>query len=307
MSEPYRSRLLKDMVAAIDEQLRQERNTLFKAKRLLRELLGDAPWMPCGFLQSEADRNIFYPRWGNKREDEKPVANGNPGNVDQTQGEQLERTQQNRVEATKSEPSIAVDGYQLGRDHRDDANENHDYDETESDIESDSTTPAADADSETDIKPHNHPQNNLHNRRRHRRHHRRFSPTLPHVLFLAPPIVRPDQTGGLPPPEADDLRRLLWSFVQKQEETVRGLERVHGTLLRASRMRAQVWDWCLTEAHVGEMSDGEDWWDDEQWGLLPGELKKGADTDEEIAGAAAREDEAARQAAGGRRGRGRRG
>ncbi|KAJ5226760.1 uncharacterized protein N7469_006766 [Penicillium citrinum] len=103
----------------------------------------------------------------------------------------------------------------------------------------------------------------------------------PHPLFLMPENVRPDANFGLPPAEAEETRRLLWSYIQKQEETVRGFEHMLNSLLRAFRMRSDVLEWCKAEGHVGEMSDGEDWYDREKWGLAENEdLKKGTDEDE---------------------------
>ena len=103
----------------------------------------------------------------------------------------------------------------------------------------------------------------------------------PHPLFLVPDSVLADPNYGLPPNEAEETRRLLWSYVQKQEETVRGFEHMLDSLLRACRMKDDVFEWCKAEGHVGEMSDGEDWYDREKWGLAEGEeLKKGADEDE---------------------------
>lgn len=103
----------------------------------------------------------------------------------------------------------------------------------------------------------------------------------PHPLFLIPDSVRANVNFGLPPNEADETRRLLWSYIQKQEETVRGFEHMLDSLLKACRMREDVLDWCKAEGHLGEMSDGEDWYDCEKWGLAEGEdLKKGADEDE---------------------------
>ncbi|KAL4905704.1 hypothetical protein BDW74DRAFT_151857 [Aspergillus multicolor] len=104
---------------------------------------------------------------------------------------------------------------------------------------------------------------------------------IPHPLYLVPNLVRQDPNFGLPPNEAEDTRRLLWSYVQKQEETVRGFEHMLETLLRACRMKEDVLEWCKAEGHVGELSDGEDWYDREKWGLAEGEdLKKGADEDD---------------------------
>ncbi|KAJ5379566.1 hypothetical protein N7509_012685 [Penicillium cosmopolitanum] len=103
----------------------------------------------------------------------------------------------------------------------------------------------------------------------------------PHPLFLMPEDVRPDANFGLPPAEAEETRRLLWSYIQKQEETVRGFEHMLDLLLRAFRMKSDVLEWCKAEGHVGEMSDGEDWYDREKWGLAENEdLKKGTDEDE---------------------------
>ncbi|KAG0152794.1 hypothetical protein PDIDSM_2599 [Penicillium digitatum] len=108
-----------------------------------------------------------------------------------------------------------------------------------------------------------------------------FPLPTPHPLFLVPDNIRPDPNFGLPAAEAEETRRLLWSYIQKQEETVRGVEHMLDSLKRSCRMKADVLDWCKAEGHVGEMSDGEDWYDREKWGLAEGEdLKKGTDEDE---------------------------
>src|SRR5204863_7602684 len=123
---------------------------------------------------------------------------------------------------------------------------------------------------------------------------------VPHPVFLLPSCTNLDRTCGLPQCEADETRRVLWSYIQKQGETVRGFARMHSMLLKAYRMKQEVWEWCKADGHVGEMSDGEDWYDRERWGLAEGEdLKKGADEDE--AEGAADEGRAT-----GKRGRGRR-
>ncbi|KIW13425.1 hypothetical protein PV08_08613 [Exophiala spinifera] len=106
-------------------------------------------------------------------------------------------------------------------------------------------------------------------------------------LFLLPPSLAanhrvPNSLSrlGLPVEEFLETRRLLSMYIQKQEESVRGFEAVLGKLIKAKRMRDQVWEWCKTEGHVGEWSDGEDWVDAEAWGLAPDELKKGKDEEE---------------------------
>ncbi|KAI1847654.1 hypothetical protein JX266_006506 [Neoarthrinium moseri] len=104
-----------------------------------------------------------------------------------------------------------------------------------------------------------------------------------HPIFLAPRSSQPNRDLGLPEGEAEDLRRLLQLYVQKQEEVCRGAKRLNEGLLRADRLRKTVFQWSKFEAHVGpnrDMSDGEDWYDKEEWGLDE-DLKKGQDEEEE--------------------------
>ncbi|KAL7938485.1 RXT2-like protein [Trichoderma chlorosporum] len=104
-----------------------------------------------------------------------------------------------------------------------------------------------------------------------------------HPMFLPPSNASLDRNLGLPDNEADDIRRLLALYVQKQEEVCRGAARLHMGLLRAQRLRKDVLDWSKAEAHCGpnrDMSDGEDWYDKEEWGLTE-DLKKGQDEEEE--------------------------
>jgi hypothetical protein len=103
----------------------------------------------------------------------------------------------------------------------------------------------------------------------------------PHPLFLLPPTLHVDRSCGIPQQEADETRHLLWAYIQKQEVSVRLFSEMLDHLLKAYRMKDDVWEWCKAEGHVGEMSDGEDWYDPTRWGLAEGEtLRKGADDDE---------------------------
>lgn len=107
--------------------------------------------------------------------------------------------------------------------------------------------------------------------------------TFVHPFFLVPASAHPDRDFGLPPAEAEDTRRALMSYVQKQEEVCRGVGKLYEGLLRADRMRKTVLQWCKAEEHVGEMSDGEDWYDKEEW-ALDEDLKKGHDEEEDEGG-----------------------
>jgi hypothetical protein len=104
-----------------------------------------------------------------------------------------------------------------------------------------------------------------------------------HPMFIAPSGARPDRDIGLPDQEAEDIRRLLALYVQKQEEVCRGAQRLFLGLLKAEHLRKNVLHWSKAEAHSGpnrDMSDGEDWYDKEEWGLTE-DLKKGQDEEEE--------------------------
>ncbi|KAM0252861.1 hypothetical protein ACHAQJ_007491 [Trichoderma viride] len=104
-----------------------------------------------------------------------------------------------------------------------------------------------------------------------------------HPMFLPPSNSTLDRNLGLPESEAEDMRKLLSLYVQKQEEVCRGAVKLHLGLLRAQRLRKDVLHWSKAEAHCGpnrDMSDGEDWYDKEEWGLTEN-LKKGQDEEEE--------------------------
>ena len=104
-----------------------------------------------------------------------------------------------------------------------------------------------------------------------------------HPYFLAPRSSQPDRDLGLPQQEAEETRRLLQLYIQKQEEVCRGAQKVYEGLLKAERCRHLVYKWAKAEAHVGmnrDMSDGEDWYDPEEWGLDE-PLKKGENEEDE--------------------------
>ena len=105
-------------------------------------------------------------------------------------------------------------------------------------------------------------------------------PPVIHPLYQIPESACLDRDLGLPAHEAEETRRILTAYVQKQEEVVRGAAKLYDGLLKADRMRQTVFKWCKADGHVGEMSDGEDWYDKEYWGLEE-DLRKGHDDEEE--------------------------
>lgn len=115
-----------------------------------------------------------------------------------------------------------------------------------------------------------------------------------HPYFMPPLSAHPDRDMGLPAQEAEDTRRLLQLYIQKQEEVCRGARRLYDGLMKAESMRAEVYKWAKADGHIGEMSDGEDWYDKDEWGLTE-DLKKGQDEEEEDAATTAKKTRTRRQ------------
>lgn len=101
-----------------------------------------------------------------------------------------------------------------------------------------------------------------------------------HPLFTFKDDDLPDRDFGLPPAEAEETRMLFMAYVQKQEEISRVTTDLYHGMLQGERMRQDVFKWTKAEAHLGEMSDGEDWYDREEWNLDE-DLMKGKDEEED--------------------------
>lgn len=101
-----------------------------------------------------------------------------------------------------------------------------------------------------------------------------------HPMFTFSTESLPHRDFGLPAAEAEDTRMLLMAFVSKQEEISRAATDLYMGMMQGERMRQDVFKWAKSEAHVGEMSDGEDWYDREEWNLEQ-DLVKGKDEDED--------------------------
>ncbi|TKA62963.1 hypothetical protein B0A55_10649 [Friedmanniomyces simplex] len=105
-----------------------------------------------------------------------------------------------------------------------------------------------------------------------------------HPWYYFPTSSLPDRDLGLPPTEAEDTRKILLLYVQKQENIVRQLTTLYDGLQRTDRLRSWVYRSCKAEGHVvsdgkgamrTEMSDGEDWYDTADWALQGWELREG--------------------------------
>lgn len=105
-----------------------------------------------------------------------------------------------------------------------------------------------------------------------------------HPWFAANTTSLPSSDLGLPPSEAEDTRKLLLLYCQKQEQTIRSLESLVFGLQKADRLRKFVYESAKASEHlvddgkgnlVTEMSDGEDWYDPADWNLASWELGDG--------------------------------
>jgi hypothetical protein len=92
-----------------------------------------------------------------------------------------------------------------------------------------------------------------------------------------PPSFNPNRSQH---PIDDAFLAAIQTYVAKQEEVVRLHDELYQGLLNADRMRKEVFRWCKAQGHIGELSDGEDWVDLEEWGLTPAELIKGREEEE---------------------------
>ncbi|KAL5373401.1 hypothetical protein DPSP01_012759 [Paraphaeosphaeria sporulosa] len=148
--------------------------------------------------------------------------------------------------------------------------------------------PSPDADDASDTASHN-TAHRMTTRRQARAAESPSPPASPsssvhevHPMFVFPTDALPDRDLGLPADEAEDTRLLLMAYVQKQEEVARLAAELFSGIMEGERMRQEVLKMAKAEAHLGEMSDGEDWYDREEWHLTE-DLGKGKDEEDDDA------------------------
>jgi len=343
LSVAYKSKALTQMADEALGMLRRERETLWKAKRLLRRFRGEADWAPCEAFETDGDDLLLYDHAtgghvnGNASAvpsitmslDEAPFAQQEPL-ADQvvpnglSEGvPQPEHQAENGVHAADMLPdSIA---------------ENHDplQPKDESNTAEDAPKPSEQGPQDPDAtmanteqpNDNNHTNNNNTNtplehpsltdlrqspdptgsdsastaghamttRARARSPQEGSGPTSPspsssasippiHPWFTAPTTSIPSSDLSLPASEAEETRKLLLLYCQKQEQTIRALENLAFGLQKADRLRKFVYESAKASEHlvedgkgnlVTEMSDGEDWYDPTEWGLNGWELGEG--------------------------------
>lgn len=263
LSVPFLSRPISEMAENARQAMHREKETLWHIKQLLLRLRGDDHWIPVGKLESEHDHMLLDSTAAAPTDDNlstimppetsaidhyRPDTNNTTAQPDplQQNGSQTDRLdQQQNPSNTLPSPDASPDGaIQHAMTTRRQAR----------------TSPTPDP---------NFPSSSP------------APSSIPsiHAFFHVPDSALPDRDYGLPANEANDTRRLLLLYCQKQEQVVRESEQMLEGLLKADRMRKDVWRWCKTEGHMGEMSDGEDWYDVDEWNLSA-PLQKGKEEEE---------------------------
>jgi len=298
LSRPFTSKALTELVEQGCKLMHRENTTLWKAKPLMTRLVGDNTWAPCGMMIEPSDHELFTDaarflkcsteNTNDTNEGPPLQAVENVSSVDKLAND-AEAPQSNDKskdvvdeDAHPSTNGIALDASDVTEDKGDNSEKANGDDKSPLRQETESKSENRPRDGEDvrmteDSGPSNEGEG------------RNPATTLPpeehfiHPLFLAPRSAHPDRDLGLPEQEAEDVRRLLQLWVQKQDEVARGTKKLYEGLLKADRLRKTVLEWAKAEAHCGpnrDMSDGEDWYDKEAWGLTE-DLKKGEDEVEE--------------------------
>ncbi|KAF1732677.1 hypothetical protein CRV24_006569 [Beauveria bassiana] len=279
LSKPFLSKRLNELVDHSCKLMRKENHSLWEVRQLWTSLYGDNTWIPCELMIGENDTQLYTQDQVTRRL-EALSANTEKAAVNGDAGAELATLNGTRTE-------FGDDLNNGGDVSMDDAGaSNGDIDTRDKDTAKDFAKDGA------NITNQNHKDGTIDSTDAEGGLGKANSATraaeenaagVIHGIFLPPATARPDRDLGLPASEADDIRRLLALYVQKQEEVCRGTYKLHRGLLKAQRLRGDVLRWSKAEAHCGanrDMSDGEDWYDKEEWGLDE-DLKKGHEEEEE--------------------------
>lgn len=285
LSKPFVSKTLTELVDHSCRLMRKENQSLWEVRQLWTSLYGDNTWIPCETMISERDTELYTQDQvarlleavstksadvnGDAAADkEKPNGtakeNGDDSNKDadvsMADAEASNGTTESKEDAENAKEEPAKDGDKPTTDDKK--------------LNSDKLPETTEEEPPKEVPEQKEPEEP---------EEPEEEETPMHPMFQPPSAARPDRDLGLPASEADDIRRLLALYVQKQEEVCRGTYKLHRGLLKAQRLRGDVLHWSKAEAHCGpnrDMSDGEDWYDREEWGLDE-DLKKGQDEEEE--------------------------
>ncbi|KAK0385155.1 hypothetical protein NLU13_7633 [Sarocladium strictum] len=303
LSKPFTSQTLSDLVSESCKMMRKENRSLWQVRHLWTTLCGDQTWAPCELMLGPNDVELYtedhVARYllSLSRPDETtakalPAINGNvdmaaggrtllgsaaEGDGDVSMTNATNSTSQNGEVARPKKPAPTKTPLPDGPKQEPD----------DTPMQNGNTVPEASPRTNTDAQANPDADNEPASREPPNVDEstglEEPESTFVHPIYLTPPNARSDRDAGLAEQEAEHLRKLLALYVQKQEEVCRGAHKLHEGLLKAQRLRADVLRWSKAEAHCGpnrDMSDGEDWYDKEEWGLTE-DLKKGQDEEEE--------------------------
>ncbi|KAH7040802.1 RXT2-like protein [Microdochium trichocladiopsis] len=314
LSRPYTSKTLTELTTQGCNIMHKENAALWKIKHLQTRLIGDHTWVPCEAMLGDNDIDLFRHEYPEATVDAKSsiqlettgTKNGVASDSGNHDGVEKPKQVNGSIEEKDTEDTTMADaddsaqnkGTVNGIEKPNDTDEvmNDSVTESEADKRPPQKKPDGHSENTQTVEPHTKADVTVNGAASTSARGDEVGssigrPATPdslgqfdiHPFFLAPPSARPDRDLGIPEAEAEDVRRLLQLYVQKQEEVCRGAKRLYHGLLRAERMRKTVLQWAKYEAHVGpngDMSDGEDWYDKEEWGLED-DLKKGQDEEEE--------------------------
>ncbi|KAF2034866.1 hypothetical protein EK21DRAFT_97095 [Setomelanomma holmii] len=280
----YTSTHLTDLANEAGALSRKEQITIARAKTLFVKLLGDSSFAPSAL--AAMSNAPFHDQWSNgaTRRDENvddTIADDADGqdrtvsdqDVDMEDAEHVNGAQRNRTNGqVGSEITNGTEPVTNGTSHDADVEKGEeigDGAEDASDAASQQTahrmTTRARAQAASTPSPPQSPSSGV---------------NTVHPIFTFSVDSLPDRDLGLPQHEAEETRMLLIAYVQKQEEVARATADLYRGLSQADRMRQDVYKWSKAEGHVGEMSDGEDWYDNEEWNLDQ-DLAKGRDEEDD--------------------------
>ncbi|KAK0640980.1 RXT2-like protein [Cercophora newfieldiana] len=318
LSRPFTSKALTELVKQCRSLMHKENAALWKVKPLLTKLIGDNTWAPCGMMIEPNDLELFTDTErfikrptrppttssvvGENTNEANPAQDTGKSNSDsgshepaQPEDEQAPKDKGKGKEPVNGQgrPETRADsnGQTDGESASDPPAEgNHQVNGASRSQPTDAPGPNGEIQADKDIEMLEARGTGIGPQEAQNGDGRAASVGVEslgdlfiHPFFLAPRSAHPDRDLALPENEAEDLRRLLQLYVQKQEEVCRGTKKLYEGLLKADRYRRTVWQWSKAEAHCGpnrDMSDGEDWYDKEEWGLTE-DLKKGEDEVEE--------------------------
>ncbi|CAI6098014.1 unnamed protein product [Clonostachys chloroleuca] len=317
LSKPFTSQKLTDLAFQSSMMLRRENHSLWRVRHLWTSLCGDYTWAPCQMMLGPNDSDLFTDDHVAQHllNLSKPRGQGNSGVstpatvTAQARNDDAEATANSVDQSREIVPPTATSNQEADVPMIDvgstDPKDNNDGNSAQSNglsktaaVNGDENYKAGNNEGAEKAQDSEKPGPALQpNNSVDEAHQELHVPEIPkssalseapedsfiHPMFLPPVGASPDRDLGLPEQEAEDVRRLLALFVQKQEEICRGVKKLHDGLYKAQRLRKNVLHWSKAEAHCGpnrDLSDGEDWYDKEEWGLTE-DLKKGQDDEEE--------------------------